>query len=46
MHRVGPVGRSICVRGVIVDEPLFTGSLDDAMLRYIGIEDTVVDPEK
>src|SRR5215204_4191926 len=46
MHGVGPVGRSVCVRSVIVDQPLLTGALDDAMLRHIGVEDLVVDPEQ
>src|SRR4030095_4566876 len=46
MHGVGPIGRSVCVRGVIVDQPLFTGALEDAMLRHIGVEDTLVDLEQ
>src|SRR4051812_1804836 len=46
MHGVSPVGRSVCVRVVVVDEPLFTGSLENAMLRQIGIEDTVINSEE
>src|ERR1043165_10051535 len=46
MHGVGPVGRSVCVGSVVVDQPLFTGALENAVLRHIGVEDTVVDPEQ
>jgi hypothetical protein len=43
---VGPVGRSVCVRSVVVDEPLFTGTLENAMLRQHWRRRHVVDPEQ